>query len=495
MKHTVVVAFILMLAAAGYANPPFTASIHAVGYGDTMNIGETAMAMFGPSIYTISNTNERGTYECAPFGRSTDGGLTWLPTIGWHDPSVGISWHSDPAICTDAQGNVHMLMQFSTTVERHYLSTDGGNSWCESIDVSDRSTGGQVDKDWLVYDRGNLYVCFQEISGGSQQGIRFCKSTDNGYTWTRQTIVSTSSGGITTMCVDPAGTIYIAYDQGGTLYFLKSLNQGANWTTPSNLGSINYSTGYGDRASMPNICAPTDGVLMLAWTDNRNGNWDVLYRRSTDGGANWTAVTTLNDSVVGGQFKVWMTHDPYGGLHIMYYTTPSWPTSSSSRMSMRYRYSPDGGATLMPSIRVSDTTFTSMVTFMGEYHNLLCDSERVYIEWTDGRNGVNNEVYFARAELSELAAGEYPSPPQVAPVLAMPALFRGSAELSVALKLAGPVTLDVFDGSGRLVRNVHRGILPAGKTDFVLSSLPANRPLFLRLSGSVNATRKFVVLP
>jgi hypothetical protein len=246
---------------------------------------------------------------------------------------------------------------------------------------------------------------------------------------------------------------------------------------------------------MPNIVAPQNGVLMLAWTDNRNGNWDVVYRRSTDGGANWTGVATLNDSLVGGQFKVWMTSDPFGGLHIMYYSTPSWPTSNSSQMSMRYRYSPDGGATLRPNIRVSDTTFRSMVTFMGEYHNILCDSQRVYIEWTDGRNGVNNEIWFASARLSDLAAEEYPPAREVTPILAMPALFRGSAELSVNLAHSGMVGLDVFDASGRQVKSLFSGMLPAGRTAFALSGLPANRPLFMRLSGAGSATRKFVVLP
>jgi hypothetical protein len=493
MKLTVTIAAFLTLAATLPANPPFEPDVHAAGYGDTINMGETAMAMFGHNFYTISNTNERGTYPVCPFGRSADGGRTWLPTLGFRDASVGIDWHSDPALVCDAQGNLHMAVQFSTTVTRHYLSTDGGVTWCDSADITDRSTGGAVDKDWMIYDRGNLYVTWQEINSGSEQGIRFAKSTDGGASWTRQTIVPGGSG-ITTLCTDANGVIYLVYGW-NSLYFMKSTNQGAAWSSPVFLNNVTYSTGYGDRAPMPCLTTTPSGILFLAWTDNSSGNWDVLYRRSTNGGTNWTSTATLNDSTVGGQFKVWLCPDPYGGIHAFYYHTPSWPTSASSRFSIRYNYSPDGGATIRPSIRMSDTTFTSPVTFLGEYHNIVCDSQRIYGEWTDGRNGHNNELYFTQALLSELGVEQALSPVPTGPVLDLPAVFSRAAELVVNLEQRRNVSLAVFDASGRIVKAVHQGILPAGRNTFWLSDLPANRALFARASGELNAARKFIVLP
>jgi len=492
MRMTILTCALLALSATAFANYPFLPNVKAAEYGDSIDMGETGMALWGANIFTISNTAQRGTYAVAPYGRSTNAGQTWLPTRGFQDLSRG-TWHSDPAVCYDAQGNVHMAIQYSTTVTTHYLSTEGGNTWCDTADITDRGTGGGVDKDWMIYDQGNLYVTWQEVSG-PQTGIRFAKSTDGGHTWTRMTIVPGGSG-ITTLATDYNRVIYLVYGW-DNLYFTKSTDQGATWSSPLFLNSVTYSTGYGDRAPMPCIAVPANGVVFLAWTDDRSGNWDVLYRRSTDGGANWSSIATLNDSTVGGQFKVWLCTDPYGGLHAFYYHTRSWPTSNTSRLSMRYNYSPDGGATIYPSIRMTDTTFTSRNTFLGEYHNIVCDSQRLYAEWADGREGYN-KIYFTTALLSQLSIEDNYRLPQARPAIALdlPAVFRQSARLNLTLDRAQNVELAIFDASGRKVRQLHSGLLPQGSNDFLLSGLPGNRPLFLRLAGPAPQVLKFVVLP
>jgi hypothetical protein len=133
----------LLAAAVSFANPPFTVNVRAAGYGDSINMGETAMGMLGPNIYTISNTSERGTYPVAPFGRSTDGGQTWLPTLGFRDATAPNQWHTDPSIAVDPQGRVHMVIQYSTAVIRHYLSTDGGVTWCIRATYPTRGPAGR----------------------------------------------------------------------------------------------------------------------------------------------------------------------------------------------------------------------------------------------------------------------------------------------------------------------------------------------------------------
>jgi hypothetical protein len=125
---------------------------------------------------------------------------------------------------------------------------------------------------------------------------------------------------------------------------------------------------------------------------------------------------------------------------------------------------------------------------------VVCDSQRVYAEWADGRSG-HNEIYFTSAPLSALGVQQPAAVTPATPVLGLPGIFRRHAELAVDLPVPQNIRLDVFDASGRIVKTLHAGRLPAGRSAFSLSDLPVNQALFATLTGAVRQTRKFIVLP
>lgn len=174
MKNlTILVSLLVGIAAA---NPPWSANVLAADVGDTINEGESCIASDGNYIYSLSNWAERDIYTGITYGRSTDGGATWTSGV-WKDLSVGINWHSDPFILVDDSHYVHLFCQFSTTVLRHYLSTDHGVTWSDSVNVSEFLPSGTVDKPWGVVRGNNVYVAWQGW-GSTEQGIIFAKSTD-----------------------------------------------------------------------------------------------------------------------------------------------------------------------------------------------------------------------------------------------------------------------------------------------------------------------------
>ncbi len=491
MKSIVVVS--LVLVAFAFADPPWTDNVLAADVGDTINEGESCMAMDGDYIYCICNVNERNRIAVIPYGRSTDGGQTWT-TTWWKDMTVGIRWHTDPVLLCDDTGYVHMFIQYSSTIIRHYLSTDHGLTWCDSTDVSDRSS---VDKPWACYHGNNIYICWQAFAG-SYSGIAFAKSTDCGRSWTRSTIDPYRTG-ITGICTSPSGDIYVMnrYWSGGSIYIIKSTDEGNTWTTPLLIETgCQYTDGYGDRCPLPCIAAPTDSHIFVTWVDDRYGNWDILYKRSTDAGATWTSTAILNDSVTGGQCKGWVSCDPFGGLHIIWYHTPSWPTSQYSWWSIRYQYSNDYGATIRPSIRLSDTTFRSPVTFMGEYHVILADSEKVRCIWTDGRE-TDLDLWFAEADLSAIGVEENPfRTVRVATVwLNVPTVIRGrTVPVEFGLRKGSLVRVKVFDALGRNLKSANLGYREPGLHRIQVSDLPAGQTLFVKLEAGETVTRKCTVL-
>ncbi len=104
-----IIVAILALAALSFANPPWSDNVLAADVADSINEGESCLAMDGDYVYCICNVNERGRVAVIPYGRSTDGGQTWT-TTWWKDESVGISWHTDPVLLCDDSGYVHMFI-------------------------------------------------------------------------------------------------------------------------------------------------------------------------------------------------------------------------------------------------------------------------------------------------------------------------------------------------------------------------------------------------
>lgn len=494
MKAAIVV-IVSLSAAVTLANPPWSANVRACDVGDTINEGESCIAADGNYVYCICNCNERSRYPVIPYGRSTDGGATWTSTW-WNDPSVGVSWHSDPVLLVDDTGYVHMLVQFSTTVERHYLSTDHGVTWCESTNVSEFLPGGTCDKPWGCIYGNDIYYAWQQW-GASQEGIIFAKSTDGGRTWTRTEADPTRTG-ITGICTSPSGIIYLMnrYWSGGSVHCTRSTDRGETWAPWVTVATgCTYTSGYGDRAPLPSIAAPTDSIVFITWVDDRYGNWDILYSRSTNAGRTWSPVAQLADSTAGGQCKGWVTADCYGRLHFIWYHTPSWPTSSNSQWSVRYTHSDDYGATIEPSIRLTDTTFRSPVTFMGEYHVLVTDSNYARVVWTDGRGG-DLDLYFAQALLSQIGIEENPFRTTRLPgvSLSVPALTREALPVEFGLRRTGPVIIGVYDALGRSLAHADLGVMPAGLHRHEFSGLPTGRPLFVHLRADETVTARSLVL-
>jgi hypothetical protein len=447
-----------------FADYPFIPNIRVSDdSGGEVNQGESSFTVYGENIYAVCNIAERSVIPMIPYAYSLNGGLQWEPNLNFNDPTVGITWHTDPVIGVDDSGNVHMIVQFSVFLIKHYYSRDGGLTWIDTTDVSDPTTGGIVDKPWMIVKGNKVYVAWQEF-GGSEEGIRFAKSIDYGATFERQTI-DTTRRGLIALNMDDQGVLYLAYIYDG-LYFTKSYDDGETWTPPVYLSNVIYSSGVGDRAPINSLAAYGDGVLFISWVDSRNGNWDILGMRSIDGGENWTGPFIVNDITTGGQCKGWVTFDPYGYLHIFWYHTPDWPTTTSSLWSVRYQYSADSGLSFTSSFRITDTTFLAHyftdTTFMGDYHTIVTDSNYIYAIWTDGRDG-NMNLYFSKAILP-LSIEEKESKSSLPRLLSfeIQSPFRGRTLLKINLREGSRVDIKVYDVCGRFHKYLFKGKVKGG---------------------------------
>ncbi len=457
---------------------------------DTLNQGESCFAVYGDSIFSICNTAERIYYvPIAPYAYSFDAGQSFSQ-IPFTDNTTGIAWHTDPLIGVDDSGYVHMFIQFSAEFINHYLSRDGGLTW---VDTTKVNTYDGVDKPWMVINKNEIYVVWQQLAG--DYGIWLAKSTDYGTTFNDYKIWDRLF--LTALCMDENENLHLAlldYTTGPEVYYRKSIDKGETWSDEVYLSDWYYDEGYGDRAPINSITARGD-VVFVTWVDDRSGDWDIMGIRSTDGGMTWGPRFVVNDITTGGQCKGWAHFDVYGGLHVTYYHSPDWPTSSSSLFSFRYQYSPDSGATFNQSMRVSDTSATSLNSFIGEYHICLSDSHYLYAIWTDGRNGDDNDLYFSKALLSELSSREeVTSLPKSHRAFNVPTLWNGTIVMQVRQHLY-PIEIKVYDISGRVVKQLYAGMIEEPlQIRFKSNDFPQGI-LFIRFSSKdITEVRKVINL-
>src|SRR3989442_13024551 len=84
--------------------------------------------------------------------------------------------------------------------------------------------------------------------------------------------------------------------------------------------------------------APKSGAIYLSWADSRNGNPDIYFTNSTDGGKTWGTNHRINDNTDNSQqYMVDLAVDGAGAVHA------AWGARGPGNWNTFYRNSRDGG--------------------------------------------------------------------------------------------------------------------------------------------------------
>ena len=203
-------------------------------------------------------------------------------------------------------------------------STDSGATWSavQTINSDANTDSGFEFAPRVIPDGyGNwVAVWWSEDNpgdpGGDDYDIFVSHSTDDGITWSaEQTLNSNANsdaGGDRDVSVmtDGNGTWiavwYSGDDLGGTvdtdfdIFFARSTDNGASWSAVQALNS-NAATDT-ERDYTPSLAVDEDGTWIAAWHTRSDlggtigTDYDILFARSTDNGASWSAVQALNSN-------------------------------------------------------------------------------------------------------------------------------------------------------------------------------------------------------
>lgn len=253
------------------------------------------------------------------------------------------------AYWTNLQPNGAIDVSYSDDLGRHWVKGNGGRDLEQSPNSSTFAAAFE-DKQWVAVNhikgnrnRDHVYAMWS-LFDGSAIKVRVAVSRDRGQTFSRAITLSPPSqvGPANTYVypsVDARGDVYASFvsfpPNGGasTIYVTRSTDDGRTWgpfvaAVPS-VGLL-----AGGEGDLPNttfrdgivesfVASPTyAGHLYLTYEEWRDGQFDVRFTQSADGGVTWSVPVVVNDNadpLASDQFQPTVNAGPGGVVAVAFY--------------------------------------------------------------------------------------------------------------------------------------------------------------------------------
>jgi hypothetical protein len=371
------------------------------------------------------------------YNSSADTGLTWGAD---RRLTNNANSSQDPGVAVSGD-TVHVVWQDNRdgNYEIYYKrSTDAGATWGSDSRLSNNSSWSGLPS--LASSGPYIFVVWCDDRDGNRE-IYGRRSIDGGGSWGGETRLTTTSDWGWTPSVallrDTVQVVWYESDPGGNLgkdiFHIRSTDAGTTWSIPDTLTH--------DPA---NSWRPSIGVSGLSvhvvWQDNRDGNYEIYYKRSTDAGATWgsdSRLTTDSYNSVEPSLAV-----SGANLHL------AWTDDRDQNSEIYYKFSANMGQSWGPDERLTNEPATSW------YGSIAASGRTVHIAWYDQRDG-NWEVYYKRNPTGNMKISETQplenQPPARPEFFTVPSLFRDKITIRFRMPLNPPLRIALYDAGGRAV--------------------------------------------
>lgn len=364
---------------------------------------------------------------------STNAGVVWSSPLAI--PHLHPNFTSaDVSIAFNNTGTAFLsYIDHSAIVDSGYVmvakSVNGGAGWNSGVKVISalETPDIPIDRPWIAIDKsggtynGRVYIVSKSIEGGAMPHHIWMKSSDdNGLTWSSRILIDdsiptnlvTNAMGIPTVGAD--GSLYIAYisyNPSQSIYArsicVKSMD-GGNSLIPYIIGNyaanspITDTLYQGSYILSANPAIP--GNLIYTFTDQRNGDPDILSVYSNDGALSWSTVSVrVNDDAFGnavGQDMCWAAFSKTGKYGVTWRDRRNTGGTSSSAFEIYTTISTDGGVLFKPNYKIS-SAFSPFINIQkgNDFLGVCLDDNSIYNDWCDLRTG-NTEIFVNKAPLS-----------------------------------------------------------------------------------------------
>jgi hypothetical protein len=297
--------------------------------------------------------DKRGTYVQIYYKRSSDGGINWgadmqLTSNTWYytgNPSISVSGM-----------NVHVIWIYNHNAlnELFYKrSTDAGLSWEAKVNLGVVSNGGFFSKQASIISSGtDVHIVWSGVSGNPE--ISYKRSINGGLNWSGNVQLTNDPFNSFNPAVSGSGQlIHVVWQESrdGNLeiYYKRSADEGINWGPDTRL-SNNPDSSYDP------VIAVSGLIVNVVWVDTRNGNTEIYNKHSTDGGLSWGADTRLTNNID----SSWNPSVTASGLNVQLI----WQDKRDGNWEVYYKHSTDGGINWSPDLRLTNNSASSQYPFI-----------------------------------------------------------------------------------------------------------------------------------
>ncbi len=316
-----------------------------------------------------------------------------------------------PAIDVDGNDNLYLMMSVATAPASEHrphsqifftISRDNGSSW-DNLPLTrnlSNSPGEAFGPSLAVFKKGptRVYVSYQDNSDGPTQAhlIRSKKKTK----FRKPLNITPHNGGAISprVALDSSEAVNIAWgdlkELPSKVVFVRSTDQGATFSAPVD---VSRSSG---AASEPEIAVDPSDAINVVWQDNASGASEIMFSRSTDQGLTFSDPLKISGGT-GLATEAAITSDEAGRLGVV------WVGESTGHAEAYYARSANGGRSFTEPINVSRYGD-------GDIHkpSVVASGDTVYVAFQNGglfgeETIPNMQVYLAKSKDAGVSFGDW----------------------------------------------------------------------------------------
>ena len=298
-------------------------------------------------------------------------------------------------------------------------SLDNGTNWSENIRLTNNSSSSEHPS--VAVSGNEIHVVWEDNRDGNQE-IYYKRSLDNGANWSDDVRLTNNSENSYSPSIGVANSkVYIVWIDSRTgndeIFFKRSLDNGTNWSEDYRLTEFTTS-------KMNSSIAVAGSNVHLVWREIRDNNYEIYYKHSLDNGTTWLDDVRLtnananswNPSIAvsnsilhvvwtdyrDGNTEIYYKRNPTGNVTGIEDTEFQIPTKFS--LMQNYPNPFNSSSTIKYSIPKSSQVTLKIFNTLGEEIETLVNEEKPVGTYKVNWNAVNlpNGVYFY-----QLKAGDF----------------------------------------------------------------------------------------